>query len=174
MKVGWGGIVGRIPTLLYWLPRQLVPIACVDVLPLEIGEGEPRVGLIRRETGGGTTVWAMVGGGVHRGETIDEAIHRHVRTTLGARVKWQYVDGESDPVVAEYFPWERQGHGIDSRKHAIALSYAVRLGGHPSAQDEAIEFKWFKAGSVPSAASIWAGQHAPIMRLLEAQGGARG
>jgi hypothetical protein len=174
VKIGRGGFVGRVPTLLYWLSRKLVPIACVDVLPYDTGRGGARVGLIRRKTDSGTTVWAMMGGGVHRGETIEEAIHRHVRVTLGSGVVWQHADRGSGPLVAEYFPWQRQGYGVDSRKHAIALSYAVSLRGDPSPRGEALEFKWFEASTMPSAESVWPGQRTVMMRLLEAQGGVRG
>jgi ADP-ribose pyrophosphatase YjhB (NUDIX family) len=171
MKFGRGGFVGRVPAPLYWLSRQLVPIACVDILPCDAGKEGIRIGLIRRETNSKGTVWALVGGGVHRGETIGDAIHRHIRTTLGSEVEWQHPDGTSAPIVAEYFPWKRRGYGVDSRKHAVALTYAVNLSGRPLPSGEALEFKWFEASTIPPAESVWIGQHAVIMRLLEAPRG---
>ncbi len=174
MKIGRGGFIGRVPAPLYWLPRRMVPIACVDILPYDTGTAGPRIGLIRRKTNSGTMVWAMVGGGIHRGETIEGAIHRHVRMTLGSTVKWQHLSGESGPFVGEYFPWQREGHGEDRRKHAIALSYAISLHGEPSPRGEALGFKWFDTGTIPSAESVWTGQHTVMMRLLEALGGGRG
>lgn len=160
------GLVGRIPRPLYWLTRQMTPIACVDVLPRTAVDGEVKFGLIRRKDPEGVQVWALVGGGIHRGEAIEEAIERHLRETLGAAIEWRLPEARVPQLVAEYFPWEHGGDGLDPRKHAIAMTYVVDVDGEPRVSGEALAFEWFAAADIPPQAALWRGQHAVVKRLL--------
>jgi ADP-ribose pyrophosphatase YjhB (NUDIX family) len=162
------GLTGRLPRPLYWLTQKLSPVVCVDILPRRVDGDVVEFGLIRRESDRGDVVWALVGGGVHRGETTGEALRRHLRETLGTQVRWTEPDTAYPSLIAEYFPWERPTHGLDSRKHAVALTYLVDVAGHPEAQGEALDFRWFRRDELPSENDLWRGQRAVVSRLLEA------
>lgn len=164
------GFAGRLPKPLYWLTQKLSPVACVDILPRHVANGVVKLGLIRRESDRGDLVWALVGGGIYRGETAADAVARHLRDTLGAGVRWTPPDTAYPTLIAEYFPWERPGHGRDSRKHAVALTYLVEVGGNPDPHGEALEFRWFTREELPAKCDFWCGQHAVVARLLDTDG----
>jgi ADP-ribose pyrophosphatase YjhB (NUDIX family) len=109
----------------------------------------------------------MVGGGVHAGETLSEAIERHVRTTLGDDVHHDAIETAQPGAVGEYLPVMREGYGFDPSKHAIAVSYIVELSGRVEPRDEALDFSWFKATDIPPPEEIGFGHHLVIARLLE-------
>jgi hypothetical protein len=155
-----------------------VPIVCVDLVPVRrrtLSEGH-EVGLIRRHTPfAGKIAWCQVGGRVHRGETIRDSLLRHLHGTLsGVR-----VDLPSDPqpgYVMQWFPvlppsepaagvW----YGLDPRRHAVALSFGVEIGGDPIPVPggEAMEFSWFAAEELDALRSeLWPGTESLIQALL--------
>ena len=138
---------------LYARIRRLVPIACIDVLPVQDG----RLGLIRRDVPGGQG-WNMVGGAVVHGETLADALARHVKSTLGDGVSWTEPDYSRPDALGEYFPDERPGFGWDPRKHAIATTYCLALSGPVDPRNEARDFRWFDRDTVPPPGQIGFGQ----------------
>ncbi|MGQ0680696.1 MAG: DUF4916 domain-containing protein [Actinomycetota bacterium] len=68
-----------------------------------------------------------MGGRVRFGESLKEAIERHILETVSG-LSW---DGStvdpSGPVVEQYFPWMTETFSFDPRRHAIALSYLLKL-----------------------------------------------
>jgi ADP-ribose pyrophosphatase YjhB (NUDIX family) len=160
-------IDGPLP---YWRYRLLLgqlPIVCVDVLPVREADAGFEVGLIERYDRERQLRWAMVGGGVHRGETVGDAIARHVRITLGAGARAELPDGEARPhAVGQYFPQPRAGYGHDPRKHAVALSYWARLSGPVAPRDEAVGFAWFPADALPPAGDFGFGHELTVARLV--------
>jgi ADP-ribose pyrophosphatase YjhB (NUDIX family) len=160
---------GKLP---YWRHRLIlgqVPIACVDLLPTRQTDGHTEVGLIKRRDEHGGIRWAMLGGGVYRGETIAEALDRHVRDTLGSDAKIELPDGqEHPPAVGQYFPRPRPGFGYDPRKHAIALSYWATLSGDTTPIGEAVSFDWFGVGAIPPDSEFGYGHELTVARLIRA------
>ncbi len=130
-----------------WAQAQhQMPIACVDALPIRLSSERgsvESVGLILRHTAIEGDRWCLTGGRILHGETVSEAIDRHVRTTLGDAVTWHSGTGEQPLWVHQYFPDPRVGYGLDPRQHAVALTYAVRLQGDPAPKGEALDFRWF-------------------------------
>jgi ADP-ribose pyrophosphatase YjhB (NUDIX family) len=158
----------------YERARQLVPISCVDVLPYRMAKGL-EVGLIKRlvptKTGDWTSGWALVGGRVYRGETLEVALRRHIETTLGPRVEWDpNVDWDHPVVVGQYLPEPVEGSSFDPRQHSIAVTYAVTLDGSPKPQGEAEDFRWFPSDALPADQEIGFDQarvvHAAIDGLI--------
>ena len=107
----------------------------------------------------------MVGGGIHRRESVAEAAARHIRETLGPDVTWDDICISSPITVGEYFPVRRAASGYDPRKHAIAPTYAVLISGAVSAGGEAISFRWFSEDDLPLDA-VGFGQAEVIRRML--------
>jgi ADP-ribose pyrophosphatase YjhB (NUDIX family) len=151
---------GRIKLkALYKLVQRLTPLPCVDIL-LHRERGAAReVGLIYRRvpespvSWGEKTGWTLVGGRVWLGETIEEAIHRHLQDSLvgvdwSALLKEVNIDYDHPAAVGEYFPDDKPTFPVDPRQHSIALSFlvpvdeAVDLKENPDKR-EAKKFDWF-------------------------------
>ncbi len=164
-SAGLEPVTGRLPSDEYERVVRLVPVICVDVLPWRSEGGSVAVGLIEREIELGARGWNMVGGGVYRGETLEAAIARHMRDTLGDDVDWEPIDTERPDAVEQYFPSPTGSFPVDPRKHAVALSFATRLDGTPRPQGEALGFSWFAADALPDVYGF--GQGAVIRRLVE-------
>ena len=159
---------GTLPRPVYWLARRLLPIPCVDVLAYrDVGSG-PEVGLIRRVGADRRTVgWALVGGRVMRGESLEAAIVRHLVSTLGDAIEIGRVDTSRPLHAAEYAPDGRPGGRIDPSKHAVALSYVVEIGGPVSPMGEAVDFEWFPAGALPELKSFAYSHGGVVAALVE-------
>lgn len=139
-----------LPRPAYWLARRALPIACVDVLVLREGDAGPEVGLIRRVGGDGATEgWALVGGRVLRGESLVDAVDRHLVSTLGDVTRSGPLDPTRPVHVAEYSPDGRVGGRVDPAKHAIALAYVAAVTGTVEPRGEARGFAWFGIGATP-------------------------
>jgi ADP-ribose pyrophosphatase YjhB (NUDIX family) len=162
LRSGWRG---RLPRPAFGLTSKLVPVPCVDILPYRIGDGLAEVGLIRREDAEGRRVWNLVGGGVHRQESLAAAAARHLKSTLGADITWEPTDFSRPEMVGEYFPAAGTGARHDPRKHAIGLSYTLALAGQVSPRGEALGFRWFPEAEIPFG-EIGFGQEHVIRGLL--------
>ena len=141
----------HLPRPVYWLARKLVPIACVDILPYRnTGPSGPEVCLIERKGADGRTPgWALVGGRVMLRESLEQAMTRHLESTLGAAITIGPVDSAHPLHAAEYSPDGRPAGRIDPNKHAIALSYVIEIGGETEPRGEADDLRWFAADSLP-------------------------
>ncbi|WP_425467261.1 DUF4916 domain-containing protein [Rarobacter incanus] len=126
-----------------------------------------QVGLILRQSPFGH-VWCHLGGRIVRGETVRDAICRHLTGTI----RDLSLDISDDPQPAYVFQWlppdlhqhltERAGPqqiplGIDPRKHAIGLSYVFDSHGDGTVVigGEALEFRFYPVGKLP--ARLWPG-----------------
>lgn len=146
--------------------RSLVPIACVDLLPFRRREGEVEFCLIERNVPGtvSTVGWALVGGRVWHDESLPEAIERHLLASLGDDVTWSSPDPTVPHGAMQYFP-DPQGRGqVDPRQHAIALMWAVSIGGCPSPRGEALNASWFR--SPPQQDEMIPGHAAALQTVL--------
>lgn len=158
-----------------WLPddawqliQRSVPIACVDVLPLQFApDGRPsRFGLILRDTPDAGRQWCLIGGRIRYGEAIEEALARHVRSSLGHAVTALTTSGDQPLVVVQYGPQDRPDFLPDARQHAVALTFAAGMRGVPRATgDEALEFRWYAASDL-DAIAIGFGQRHVVREVL--------
>lgn len=148
---------------------RLTPIVCVDILPVRKDADGLEVGLIVRGDYEGGEGYAVVGGRVLRGETLNEAVTRQVRETLGEQVSW---DGDFDrrppDMVLQYFPWEKEGFfGRDPSKHSVGLTWLVEVTGEAETGGEATDFRWFRSNELPRRSAIAFGQWRLGEQLLD-------
>lgn len=136
-----------------WIPEpqyqeicSLVPIVCVDLLPL-LPDGAS-FGLIERDTYDGGRGLNLVGGSVLLDETLVEACQRHVRTTLGPDACLM-LDTVSFVGTYQYFKDRRRGELHDPRKNAVSLTYTGIVEGAVQAQGEALAFHVFDRTTPP-------------------------
>ena len=154
----------RLSDALWTTIQQSVPVVCVDVVPVREGPDGLEVGLIRRRfADAGAPVWCHVGGRVLHGETTAEAVARHVEETfVGAVVPDLGTDPQPHHVV-QWFPSDvRRGptFGVDPRKHAVSLCWALDLGPAPAIRSggEGDRLAWFPADLASVAdADLWLG-----------------
>lgn len=147
-----------LPDDIYHQIEQSMPIACVDFVATRTGlDGMREYGLIRRHSPYGE-VWCHLGGRIHRGETIVQALQRHADDTLGVN-----LDLPIDPQPAYTYQWfpktdaptDGTPYGRDERKHSIGMAFLAELTGEPSPRNEAIDFAWFTSASMPE--DVWPG-----------------
>jgi ADP-ribose pyrophosphatase YjhB (NUDIX family) len=110
-----------------------------------------------------------IGGRVLLNESLQEAVNRQVRETLGAEVRLRLY--KRPIAVVEYFSRRLKGLPYDPRQHAIGLTYAVRLSGRTRPQGEALEFCWFSRSTLPSPKKIGFGQGKMLAECLRSLGG---
>lgn len=158
----------RIPDAQWHKIENLIPIACVDVMPWQrLPGGALRLGLIRREDEIGRLRWNLIGGRVRIDETLAEALHRHIVETLGPSFQWSRSDFRSPETVGEYLRTKDDDFGFDLRHHAIALAYTFECMGSVAVGGEAVEFELFAPDSLPQRNEIGFQQASVIYRLAE-------
>jgi ADP-ribose pyrophosphatase YjhB (NUDIX family) len=132
--------------------QDTLPIACCDVVPVRAGsEGRTieQIGLIYRDTPHQGKRWCIVGGRMHRNETMAEAGGRQLRETLGPDVRFEIEPYRQPDFVVQYFPYIRPGYLLDPRQHALTMVFAVPITGQVTAMGEAESFRWFDADALP-------------------------
>lgn len=141
-----------------WVSENL-PIACVDVLPVQRDSDGAirRIGLIRRESPMGEK-WCHLGGRLVYGESMLDGANRHTIESVDGGALARF---EPQPFfVNQYFPEHREGMGFDPRKHAVAACFLAEF---PADTDllpvgsEAIGFSWFRVDELPDAQELWPG-----------------
>lgn len=110
------------------------PPACFRVAVNAIIEHEGRYLLARRRDIGW---WHLVGGGLERGETIEQGLQREVREEIGAQV-------EIVRLVGVYAKPQKQEVVLTLLCHIAADSDA------PSTSEEIAEVTWFAADRLPT------------------------
>lgn len=161
-------VSGRLSYWRYRLVLGQLPIACVDIVAVRQTARGYEVGLIERRDERGDLRWAMIGGGVHRNETVEEAIVRQVRITLGDGAVVELPGDRVRPhAIGQYFPTRRPGFGYDPRKHAISLSYRVGVSGPLVPMDEAVSFAWFAVGDLPPGSAFGYDHELVVEQLVE-------
>lgn len=162
--------------------QQLVPITCVDLVPLTGGDAAgsahpahgARFGLIERDSPFGRR-WCQIGGRLRHGETLREGLLRHLAQTLTGLD----VDLPPDPqpdYTMQWFPHPPAGHadgvayGLDPRQHAVALCFTAVApsDAQPVAVEggEAMRFGWFTLAEVAGLGDrAWPGTAAMIAAI---------
>ena len=135
-----------IPDSLYKQIQQSVPRVCVDLLP--ICKRTFRLGLILRETPAQRDAWCLVGGRVWIGESLGDAVSRHLIGTLGDRVRFT-APPIQHAMIAEYLPTSLPPALHDPRQHSIALNWICFIDGEIQACGEAKSFEWYQPAEIP-------------------------
>lgn len=124
--------------------RDQVPMVYVEAVPVRVdhlGRIE-RIGLLLRPQPDGTISRAIVSGRVLHGETVREALWRHLTKDLGPDAAPQLPTGAAPFTVVEYFPDPSRTGFHDPRQHAVALCYVVPVDGTCAPSQDALEFSW--------------------------------
>jgi ADP-ribose pyrophosphatase YjhB (NUDIX family) len=156
--------------------RDRVPQVYVDAVPVRLshlGEVE-RVGLLLRAMPDGTISRALVSGRVMYGETIRDALWRHLLKDLGPEAEPQLPASPTPFTVVEYFPDPERTGFHDPRQHAVSLAYVVPVTGDCQPAADALEFSWIPVDEAADAlvAAEMTGGHDRVLRLALAHVGA--
>ena len=151
--------------------QHLVPITCVDLVPVRASVAGRQFGLIERDSPFGLR-WCQIGGRLRFGETMRAGLLRHLAHTLTGLD----VDLPPDPqpgYTMQWFPHPPMDgieYGLDPRQHAVALCFltAVADDAEPVAIDggEAVRFAWFTLDEVDALGdTAWPGTAAMIRAI---------
>ena len=124
--------------------RSQVPIVYVEAVPVRVdhlGRVE-RVGMLLRAQPDGTVSRSVVSGRVLLGETLREALWRHLNKDLGPDASPRLPAAVAPFTVTEYCP-DRERTGFhDPRQHAVALAYVVPVDGECVPPPSALDLAW--------------------------------
>jgi ADP-ribose pyrophosphatase YjhB (NUDIX family) len=124
--------------------RQRLPLLYVESVPVRTdGMGRvTEVGLLLRVGQSGTIARTIVSGRVLYGETLRDALFRHLEKDLGPMAFPQLPASPVPFQVAEYFPAPSPSQFTDERQHAVALAYVVPVTGTCDPRQDALELTW--------------------------------
>ena len=124
--------------------RGRLPIVYVEAVPVRLdGLGQvSEVGLLLRGTSDGVMTRSLVSGRVRYGETLREALFRHLENDLGPMAFPQMPTALVPVQVAEYFPMPGISPYVDERQHAVSLVYVVPVTGTCNPRQDALEVTW--------------------------------
>lgn len=124
--------------------RGRMPVLYVEAVPVRLdGLGNvTEVGLLLRSTPDGHLTRALVSGRVRFGETLREALFRHLENDLGPMAFPQMPVSLAPAQIAEYFPMPGITQYVDERQHAVSLVYVVPVTGSCSPRQDALEVTW--------------------------------
>ena len=123
--------------------RRRLPILYVEAVPVRIdGEGiVTEVGILLRANAAGAITRTIVSGRVMYGESLRNALFRHLEKDLGAMAFPQLPTSPVPFSVAEYFPFPGSQFN-DDRQHAVSLAYVVPVTGTCDPRADALELTW--------------------------------
>lgn len=127
--------------------RRRLPLLYVEAIPVRTdGLGQvTEVGLLLRASAEGEIVRTLVSGRVMYGETLREALFRHLEKDLGPMAFPQLPASPIPFTVAEYFPMPGVSQFFDERQHAVSLVFVVPVTGTCDPRQDALEVTWFSA-----------------------------
>jgi ADP-ribose pyrophosphatase YjhB (NUDIX family) len=156
-------LVQDISTMPSWLAeedlswvRERVPLVCVDAVPVRLdhlGQIE-KVGLLLRALPDTTVSRAIVTGRILRGETVREALWRHLAKDLGPDCDPSLPASITPFTVVEYFPDPHRTGFHDPRQHTVSLAYVVPVNGVCRPAEDALNFAWLTVDEVTSRAVV--------------------
>ncbi|HKA89365.1 MAG TPA: NUDIX domain-containing protein [Haliangiales bacterium] len=123
----------------YEHPRPALTVDCV-VFAHDPGEGELRLLLIRRALAPFQGRWALPGGFVRVGESVDDAARRELREEAGL----------DEPYLEQLYTFGEPDR--DPRERVVTIAYyaLVRLGGHEvHGATDASDAAWFGVSDLP-------------------------
>jgi hypothetical protein len=132
--------------------RRRLPLLYVEAVPVRVdGLGVvTSVGVLLRANPAGEITRTLVSGRVMWGETLRDALFRHLEKDLGPMA---FPLLPSSPVpfhVAEYFPIPGLSAYLDERQHAVALAYVVPVTGTCEPRQDALELTWMTPAEASS------------------------
>jgi hypothetical protein len=125
--------------------RGRLPMLYVEAVPVRTdGLGQvTEVGMLLRSTLLGEITRTIVSGRVRMGETVRDALFRHIENDLGP-MSFPLLPVQPAPfMVAEYFPTPGQSPFHDDRQHAVSLVFVVPVTGTCEPRQDALEVTWF-------------------------------
>ncbi|MGI6878911.1 NUDIX hydrolase family protein [Microbacterium sp. gxy059] len=124
--------------------RRRLPMLYVEAVPVRTdGTGQvTQVGILLRSTSVGELVRTIVSGRVRHGETVRDALYRHLENDLGPMAFPQVPPSPAPFTVAEYFPLPGVTAFHDDRQHAVSLAYVVPVTGTCEPRQDALEVTW--------------------------------
>lgn len=124
--------------------RARVPILYVEAVPVRVDDSGTviEVGTLLRGSISGEMTRTLVSGRVHHGETVRDALTRHLEKDLGPAALPQLPANIAPFTIAEYFPWPGESRFSDERQHAVALCYVVPVSGDCNPRQDALELTW--------------------------------
>jgi ADP-ribose pyrophosphatase YjhB (NUDIX family) len=151
--------------------RELVPITCVDLVPVRDSAAGVQFGLIERDSPFGLR-WCQIGGRLRHGETMRAGLLRHLLHTLAGLDVELPADPQPDYTM-QWFPdppADGVSYGLDPRQHAVALCFLARVADDaaPTAVEggEAVRFGWFTLAEVDALGdTAWPGTAAMIRAI---------
>jgi len=155
--------------------RGRVPILYVEAVPVRVDpNGQVReVGLLLRSSPTtGTITRTLVSGRVLHGETLRDALMRHLEKDLGPTAFPVLPLSTTPAAVAEYFPWPGDRFH-DIRQHAVSLAYVVPVSGECQPRQDALEISWLtpeEACSEAVTADLEGGRGTLLRQLLHHAG----
>ncbi|TAJ47820.1 MAG: DUF4916 domain-containing protein [Herbiconiux sp.] len=134
--------------------RQRLPLLYVEAVPVRVdGLGQVvEVGVLLRVGSSGTIARTLVSGRVMYGETLRDALFRHLEKDLGPMAFPQLPASPVPFQVAEYFPLPGVSAFYDERQHAVSLAYVVPVTGTCEPRQDALELTWMTPEEAASAA----------------------
>ncbi len=152
---------GLLTPDVFHLRTEIGAIPCTDAVPIRLRDGIIEGAVIRRGIGAYTGKFAVIGGVIAYGESIEQALRRHFRTDLGVEISWLDPEGWHRPMLTvQYKKFDRsagmdQDFNHETSKHAVALTYLVTLAseivrfGTTRYGQEATEMQWFSTVTCP-------------------------
>lgn len=134
--------------------RRRLPMVYVEAVPVQSdGSGQvTAIGVLLRSTPLGEMTRTLVSGRVRFGESIRDALFRHVENDLGP-MAFPLLPASPNPfAVAEYFPIPGVSAFHDDRQHAVSLAFVVPVTGTCEPRQDALEVTWFSPEEAASAA----------------------
>ncbi|MFS0734089.1 NUDIX hydrolase family protein [Microbacterium sp. 1P10UB] len=124
--------------------RRRLPMLYVEAIPVRTdGMGAVTdVGILLRATPMGEITRTIVSGRVRYGESIRDALFRHLENDLGP-MAFPLLPPQPNPfTVAEYFPLPGMSAFHDDRQHAVSLAFVVPVTGTCEPRQDALEVTW--------------------------------
>ncbi len=132
--------------------RRRLPILYVEAVPVRVdGLGVvTEVGALLRVNEAGSMTRTLVSGRVMYGETLRDALFRHLEKDLGPMAFPQLPASPVPFSVAEYFPMPGISRFSDERQHAVSLAYVVPVTGTCEPRQDALELTWMTPAEAAS------------------------
>lgn len=136
--------------------RERLPLLYVEAIPVRVdGLGVvTEIGVLLRATPLGAMTRTIVSGRVLYGETVREALFRHLEKDLGP-MAFPLLPASPVPFqVAEYFPIPGVSAFTDERQHAVSLVFVVPVTGTCEPRQDALEITWMPPEEAASSAIV--------------------
>ncbi|MGX1693840.1 NUDIX hydrolase family protein [Microbacterium keratanolyticum] len=132
--------------------RRRLPMLYVEAVPVRTdGSGQVTdIGILLRATPLGEMKRTIVSGRVRFGETVRDALFRHLENDLGPMAFPLLPASPAPFTVAEYFPLPGVSAFHDDRQHAVSLAFIVPVTGTCEPRQDALEVTWFSPEEVVS------------------------